>query len=94
MNLEKISLRDNTTQGDRLFRIEIEGWKCALGFCLDKEKEEEKDLYVIIDTEIPERMKSIVLEAVMKEINYSDYSSYSVKFYYDFDFKTTNLNNE
>ena len=93
MNFETTNLEDTITSGG-LFHIEIEGWECVLGFCLNKDNED-KFVYVIINKVVPENMIKLVFDTAIDLIKYSKkYSDYSVKFYYDEDFKTTKLNEQ
>lgn len=92
MNLEKTNLNDTIISGDRLFHIEIEGWECDLGFCINKDKED-NIIYVVINKDVPKDMMSIVIDTACNLIRYSEiYSKYNVMFYLDEDFKITKLN--
>ena len=90
MNFKLINLEDTLTSGG-LFHIDIEEWKCALGFCLNKEKED-KIVYVIINRVVPEELINMVFSTAVDLIKYSEnFSDYKIKFYYDEDFKITKL---
>jgi len=88
MNLEKTNLNNTLTAGDHLFHIEIEGWKCDLGFCLDN-----KTIYVIMNNTTDDlEYKKVVMEAALNLIQQAGiYSDYDVRFYYDENFKITKL---
>ena len=94
MNFETTNLEDTITSGG-LFHVEIEGWECVLGFCLNKD-EEDKIVYVIINKKVvPKEMFKIIFDTAMSLIGYSKkYGEYEVRFYYDEDFKITKLDEQ
>lgn len=93
MNFETTNLEDTIASGG-LFHIEIEGWECILGFCLNKDKED-KIVYVIINKVVSKEMFKIIFDTAVDLIGYSKkYEEYEVRFYHDEDFKITKLDEQ